>query len=240
MINYIEIDGRKSGEYGLFFKRLPVWPAAVEGADTYTVPGRAENLTRKNGKYNDIKITLEAVAIGLYTDDAKAWLTNGKKLILSTMPDRYGNIKSVAEYSETRLGSGALEIKITYTCSPFKYSTAETIADLIIIDKSPYSLQVGGNIYAEPEIYLSEIKAGGTISINGVAVTFTEAQEDAVINVGARAIYREIGSDIKTVIQEATTGNFWDMVLIPSDTDYNLIEFSKLDGAAIMKKERWR
>lgn len=233
--NYITIDGVSSRNYGLFCKQLPVYPIAMQGFNTVTVGGRLENLYQAARHYNDIQLDIEAVLIGFDVDAVVTWLSTGKELTLSNQPDKYVLIKQLVAIDQKRAGNGALELKITLKCSPFKYRTAK---ETIVISSSPEYFKTIGNIYSEPIINAIGCTEGFTMALNGVTIITTGLTGDIVFDVPNRAVFQFVDG-VKTVVQEHTSGNIWDLLLVPSETEYNSIVFSGASSIQIIENERW-
>ena len=232
--NYFTIDGVSSREYGLFCKQLPMFPVAVQGYNTITVGGRPENLFQASGHSNDIQFDIEAVLVGFAMDDIIQWLQSGKRLELSNQPDRYAVIKQLVAIEQKRAGNGALELKFTLKCGPFKYRIAEPEH----WTNSPVYFQTIGNIYSEPLIVAKGCSDGATIAVNGKPLITSGLTGDIYIDVPNRVIYQLV-EGVKTVVQEHTSGDFWDFLLVPSETEYNSLVFSGVTTIDLYKNERW-
>lgn len=233
--NYFTIDGVSSRNYGLFCKQLPVYPIAMQGFNTITVGGRLENLYQASKHYNDIQIDIEAVLVGFDVDDIVKWLSTGKELSFSNQLDKYVIMKQLVAIDQKRVGNGALELRITVKCSPFKYRAAK---EVIIVSSSPEYFQTIGNIYSEPIINAIGCTEGFTMALNGVLITTEGLTGDIVFDVPNRAVFQFVDG-VKTVVQEHTSGNIWDLLLVPSETEYNSLVFSGAQSIEIIENERW-
>ena len=160
--NYVTVDGVSSRTLGLFCKQLPMWPVAVESKNSITVGGRLDNLYQSANHYNDIQIDIEAVLIGFDVDPIIRYLTAGKKIVLSNIPDRYGIIRQLVAIDQNRVGNGALELRITLKCSPFKYRLANNAIEWPYT-ADPIYFQTKGTIYSEPLIVAVGASSGFTI-----------------------------------------------------------------------------
>lgn len=119
--NTITVDGYSSRSVGLFCKQLPMFPIAIESKDALTVGGRLSNMYKSAHFYNDITVEIEAVLLGLNVDIVAQYFSQGKKLSFSHIPDRYAIIRQLVAIDQTRVGNGALELRITLKCDPFKF-----------------------------------------------------------------------------------------------------------------------
>lgn len=219
--NYITVDGVSSRTVGLFCKQLPVWPIAMQGFNAITVAGRLDNLYQPSRHYNDIQIDIEAVFIGLFIDDVVKYFAEGKKLVLSNMPDRYGIIRQLVAIDQKRAGNGALELKITLKLAPFKYYITEPDS----YSSSPALFTTFGNIYSEPLIVMKGCSDGASITVNGTTLTTSGLTGDIYVDVPNHVVYQLVDG-VKTVVQEHTTGNLWNLLLVPDESAFNQIEFS--------------
>ena len=220
---------------GLFCKQLPMWPVAVESKNSITVGGRLDNLYQSANHYNDIQIDIEAVLIGFDVDPIIRYLTAGKKIVLSNIPDRYGIIRQLVAIDQKRVGNGAMELKITLKCSPFKYRIANDPQEFT---ESPSYFQTIGTIYSEPLIVAVGASSGFTMSLNGTVISTSDLTGDLYFDVPNRVVYKLV-DNVKTVVQNNVTGNIWDLLLVPSALDYNALIFSNATKIQITPNERW-
>lgn len=233
--NYITIDGVSSRSLGLFCKQLPMFPVAVQSFNTFTVGGRLDTLYQYANHYSDIQLDIEAVLIGFEVDPIIRWVSSGKKIVLSNQPDRYAVIRQLVAVDQKRAGNGALEIKITVKCSPFKYKIAN---DTIEIAPSPRQIRTSGTIFSEPLIVMKNVSSDCYISVNSVQFEAYDLTGDVYIDVPNRVAY-QIVSNVKTVVLDHTSGRIWDLLLVPSETEYNAISYTGCDKLLITPNERW-
>lgn len=233
--NYITIDGISSRSFGLFCKQLPTYPVAVQGFNTITVGGRLDNLYQASGHYNDIQIDIEAVLVGFDMEPIVTWLTNGKKLVLSNQPDRYAIIRQLVAIDQKRTGTGALELKITLKLSPFKYALSNDTMETAV---SPVYFTTIGNLYSEPLIIAEGCSDGFAMALNGATIATSGLTGDVYIDVPNRVVYQLIDG-VKTVVQDHTSGDIWNLLLVPSETEYNSLTFSGATKVQIIENERW-
>lgn len=235
--NYITVDGVSSRTLGLFCKQLPMWPVAVESKNSITVGGRLDNLYQSANHYNDIQIDIEAVLIGFDVDPIIRYLTAGKKIVLSNIPDRYGIIRQLVAIDQNRVGNGALELRITLKCSPFKYRVSNTALEWTYT-ADPIYFQTKGTIYSEPLIVAVGASSGFTMSLNGTVISTSDLTGDLYFDVPNRVVYK-IVDGVKTVVQSNVTGNIWNLLLVPSETEYNELIFANATKIQLTKNERW-
>lgn len=235
--NYITVDGVSSRTLGLFCKQLPMWPVAVESKNSITVGGRLDNLYQSANHYNDIQIDIEAVLIGFDVDPIIRYLTAGKKIVLSNIPDRYGIIRQLVAIDQNRVGNGALELRITLKCSPFKYRIANNAIEWPYT-ADPIYFQTKGTIYSEPLIVAVGASSGFTMSLNGTVISTSDLTGDLYFDVPNRVVYK-IVDGVKTVVQSNVTGNIWNLLLVPSETEYNELIFANATKIQLTKNERW-
>ena len=192
--NYITIDGVSSRTLGLFCKQLPMWPVAVESKNSITVGGRLDSLYESANYYNDFQIDIEAVLIGFDMDPIIRYFTNGKQLVFSNIPDRYAVIRQLVAIDQKRVGNGAIELRITLKCSPFKYRLDNSPR---VVTSSPEYFRTVGTIYSEPLIVAKGCSAGFTMSLNGAIISTTDLTGDIYFDVPNRVVYH-IQNGVKT------------------------------------------
>lgn len=234
--NYITVDGVSSRTLGLFCKQLPMWPVAVPSYNAITVGGRLDNIYQNANHYQDIQVDVEAVFIGFDMDPIIRYFSNGAKLWFSNIPDRYAVIRQLVAIDQKRVGNGALELKITLKCSPFKYKMEN---NPIVITSSPDYFQTTGTIYSEPLIIAKNCTDGFTLTLNGTQITTAGLTDDIYIDVQRRVVYTIDGNFMNVVQNDKVSGNIWDLLLVPSDIQYNTISFSGAAEIDIIANERW-
>lgn len=233
--NYVIVDDVSSRTLGLFCKRLPMWPIATESKNSITIGGRLDNLYQSANHYGDIQVDIEAVLIGHEMDPIIRYFTNGKKLVFSHLPDRYAVIRQLVSIDQQRVGSGALELRITLKCSPFKYRVSNPFTTY---SSSPAYFQTVGTIYSEPLIAAIGCSSGFSMSLNGTVISTTDLTGDIFFDVPNRVVYKYV-DNVRTVVQSNVTGNIWDLILVPSDTEYNELIFSGASNIQLRANERW-
>lgn len=235
--NYIKVDGVSSRTLGLFCKQLPMWPVAVESKNSITVGGRLDSLYQSANYYNDFTIDIEAVLIGFDIDPIIRYFSSGKKIVFSNIPDRYAVIRQLVAIDQNRVGNGALELRITLKCSPFKYRIANNAIEWPYT-ADPIYFQTKGTIYSEPLIVAVGASSGFTMSLNGTVISTSDLTGDLYFDVPNRVVYR-IVDGVKTVVQSNVTGNIWNLLLFPSETEYNELIFANATKIHLTKNERW-
>ena len=231
--NTITIDGYSSRSIGLFCKKLPMFPVAVESKDAITVGGRLSNLYKSAHFFGDITVEIEAVLLGLNVDLAVQYFTNGKRLSFSHIPDRYAIIRQLVAIEQNRVGNGAIELRITLKCDPFKYSNANQVLEFT---SASNDFEVGGTFYAEPVIFAQGCTDGFSIDLNEIELSTSGLTGDIYIDVPRRMVY-QVSDGVKTVVDDHTTGKIWDLILIPDDLNY--LDFTNATKVQITKNERW-
>ena len=236
--NYITVDGVSSRTLGLFCKQLPMWPVAVESKNAITVGGRPENLYQAANHYNDIQFDIEAVLIGFDVDPIIRYFAEGKKIVFSNIPDRYAVIRQLVAIDQNRVGNGALELRITLKCAPFKYRIANVPLEFAY-SANPHYFKTKGTVYSEPLILAEGCTTGFAMSVNGAAITVTDLTGDIYFDVPNRVAYTEDQYEVKTVVNNKTSGNIWDLLLVPDEVRYNSLVFSNATKVIITANERW-
>lgn len=246
MRNWIEIDGRRSTDFGLRMARLPIWTTAAETIENTALPGVPVEMDRHTGQYKDFDLPLTGyLTRPLHNHELAAlneWIQNGKKLVLSTQPQIYGIIRKVGQITPIRVGTRANEIQIPFTFQPFKY-TRENISLKRELDTSQGYIHNWGNIYSEPvyELTISQNIGTAFFTVNGeqlqlLAAALTDA-ERIIIDIPRRKIYRVESNGDLTIVQRYTTGSFWKMVLMPGSNTINWS--SGISKVEVAVNERW-
>ena len=231
--NTITVDGYSSRSVGLFCKQLPMFPVAIESKDALTVGGRLSNMYKSAHFYNDITVEIEAVLLGLNVDLVAQYFANGKKLSFSHIPDRYAIIRQLVAVDQTRVGNGAIELRIALKCDPFKYSAANQTLEFTAASND---FNVSGNFYAEPVLFAQGCTDGFSIDLNGVEFSTSGLTGNIYIDVPRRMTY-QLSGGVKTIVDEHTTGKIWDLILIPDDLNY--LDMSGATKIQLTKNERW-
>ena len=231
--NTIKVNDYSSRNLGLFCKQLPMWPIAIESKDALTVGGRLSNLYTSAHHFNDITVEIEAVLLGLNVDLVASYFSDGKRLSFSHIPDRYGIIRQLVAIDQTRVGNGAIELRITLKCDPFKYSTANQTLEFT---NASNDFDVSGNFYAEPVLFAQGCIDGFTVDVNGNELVTSGLTGNIYIDVTRRMVY-QLSHGVKTIVNDHTTGDIWNLCLVPDDLNY--LDFSGATKVEITKNERW-
>ncbi len=231
--NTINVGGYSSRTVGLFCKQLPMWPIATESKDALTVGGRLSNMYKSAHHFNDIQVDIEAVLLGLNVDLVAQYFAEGKRMTFSHIPDRYGIIRQLVAIDQKRVGNGAIELRITLKCDPFKYSSVNPELEF---ENASNDFNVSGNYYAEPVIFATGCSDGFAIDLNGNEFSTSGLTGNLYIDVQRRMAYQVIDG-VRTIVDEHTTGNIWDLILIPDDLNY--LDFTNATKVKLTKNERW-
>lgn len=236
-MNSVTINGVSSDTVRLRFDKLPLIPAAKERSNVYPIPGSGEDLTLHTGDYDDISMTLTAYLVGGTTiQNVYDWIRSGDRITLSTQPNIYGIIKDVGEIAPSRVGWDAHEIDIPLTLSPFKYRIEN---EPVEITENPAQLRTIGNIYSFAEWAMTGTSGDVTLTVNGKTLTIEDAPDNIHINTEEQTVYTMVNGSPENIMA-TTAGDFWEMVLVPSDTVYNSISWTgTVGGVYVVKNERW-
>lgn len=243
MRNWIEIDGKHSQCFGLTIARLPIWTTATETVENITLPGVPVELDRHTGQYKDFDLTLTGYLTRPPHNHELAvlndWIQNGRQLVMSTQPNIYGVIRKVGQIMPVRIGTRANEIQIPFTFQPFKYSKQNHPMTYV---SSPAYIQYFGNIYSEP-VYRLTIKSDAQLAIfrvNGIALQILANALDTgtiVIDIPRKKIYKESSGGVLTIVQQYTSGAFWNMTLNHGANE--LTWNSEITSVEVTVNERW-
>lgn len=233
-MNKIWIDGVSSDTVRLRFDKIPLFPAAEQRTQSYSIPNAGEDMTVETVDFNDVSLTLTAYLVGGTTiEDVYTWLRSGDKLTLSTQPSIYSRIKHIGEVAPSRVGWDAHKIDIPLTLSPFKYLLDGTP---VLVSSSPAQIENRGNHYSVPLYTLTGCSGDVTFSVNGVELLIEDAPDTVYIDTQTQEVYTMTGST-KSSIMDTTTGDFWDMALNPGN---NSIQWSgTVFSVYVLRRERW-
>lgn len=242
MRNWIEIDGKRSTEFGLRMARLPLWTVAAETVDTVEIAGVPVASDRHTGQYQDFDLTLTGYLTRpqspIEIAKLNEWIMHGKKLRLSTQPEMQGIIRSVGRIAPARIGTRANEIQIPLTMQPFKvaydnFAQSYSGEGCTIFNR--------GNVDCEPvyKLTFSDWSLAAYFDVNGERLQLNPAAMDtgeAVIDLPRKKIYK-VSGDTLTVVQRYTAGRFWAQVL---KAGWNTLEWSSgITAVEVTKNERW-
>ena len=248
MMNFIEIDGKKCTEFGLFMAKLPVWTIAAETVETTALPNVAVQSDRHTGQYPDFELTFTGYTVRPASTydigQLYKWIASGKELIMSTQPELVGRIRKVDQIEPARIGTIANEIKIPITFKPFKYTREDfpQTVDCSAEGATTFTLYNRGNIFCEPKFTLT-FAEGATeeyIEVNGerltIAVSSASSGDPITVDVERKKVYKVSGG-VATVIQSYTSGRFWAQVL---ESGWNTVTVSaNVTAVEVTKNERW-
>lgn len=235
-MNDVKIDGVSCKDVRLKFDKVPLIPAAKQRIETYSVPGYGQDVTVQTADFDDIPLTLTGYLIGGTTiQDVYDWIRSGSKLVLSTQPGVYAVIKSIGEIAPSREGWNAHKIDIPLTLSPFKYRVDNAAVELT---ESPAEVQTVGNVYSFPEYVLTGTSGTVTLTVNGTTLTITDAPNNVHIDTDAQTIYTINNGTVQSIM-ESTTGNFWEMLLVPGSVPNAISWTGTVSSVSIVKNERW-
>ena len=243
MRNWIEIDGKCSQCFGLKMDRLPLWTTAAETVENTALPGVPVEMDRHTGQYKDFDLTLTGYLTKPPHNHELAalndWIQNGRQLVMSTQPHIYGVIRKAGQITPKRIGTRANEIQIPFTFQPFKYTKTNRPIEF---DTSPAYYRLWGNIYAEP-VYKLTIEEGSVITVftvNGINLQILSLALDTgivVIDLPRKKIYKEAANGDLIIVQEHTSGAFWEMVLHPGENTISWL--SGISKVEVTVNERW-
>lgn len=243
MRNWIEIDGKRSTEFGLRMARLPLWPVAAETVENIPVSGVAVESDRHTGQYPDFELPLTGYLTRPQSPIELAklndWLMNGKELILSTQPELRGIIRKVGRIEPVRIGTRANEIRIPFTMQPFKYAAVNLPKTYTTHNFTVFNR---GNICCEPKFILtfSDFTLIAFLDVNGERLQiqpFATGSNQVVVDVQRKKVYTVGSGGTLTVVQQYTSGRFWAQVLRPGWNDIAVT--SECESVEVTLNERW-
>lgn len=249
MRNWIEIDGRRSMEFGLKMARLPLWPMAAETITNIDNTGQAVEPDRHTGQYKDFDLTLTGYLTKppsqIDLARLQSWLSGGKQLVMSTQPELVGLIRKVGQIKPTRVGTRANEIQIPFSFQPFKLSRENYPHDFdcSASEETSFTILNRGNVFCEPKFILTFAAEPTTteyIEVNGEKLIINPVAasdgDPITVDVQRKKVYT-VDSGVATVVQRYTSGRFWALVL---ESGWNTVTVSAgITAVEVTKNERW-
>ena len=163
-------NGVSSDTLGLILPETPFRPSWAEETEEIVIPGRSEVIKRPNGIYSNQEFTVNAVISDKSKiQDIYSTLTGTGKLILSTAPNEYMNVR-VEPLIPQGVALSMAELPITFDCFPFAYAITPSATE---ISTSYTEVENTSSIYSAPiiEIQLSKNTAPilkGDVNFDGI------------------------------------------------------------------------
>ena len=235
------LDGVCSDTVGLYVDTPPMPPMAEENVIEYDVPGLSGKLNRKTGTYQDITITVRCFVFdgGYHPGQIYKFLSNAKTLSFTRATGYFYQVKKVLGVTPQYQTSGKNFLNVQFVCSPFRYRK-QNIPQAF--SASPANVYNMGNIYSEP-VYRLTIKSDAQLAIfrvNGIALQILANALDTgtiVIDIPRKKIYKESSGDVLTIVQQYTSGAFWNMTLNHGANE--LTWNSEITSVEVTANERW-
>lgn len=235
-MNTVKINGISSDTVRLKFDKIPLIPAAKEKVNTYSIPGAGQDLTIGTEDYSDIQMTLVAYLVGGTTiQEVYDWLHSGEEIILSTQPGVYGLIRQIGEILPSREGWNAHKISIPLTLSPFRYRVQN---DPVALEESPAELRTIGNLYSLPVYTLTGCSGDISLTVNGTTLSIENAPDTVIIDMNTQTVFTYVNGEASSIL-DTTSGEFWNMVLIPGDVPNRIAWSGTIGAVSVTRNERW-
>jgi phage-related protein len=159
-MSYFLFNNTDSRDLGLILPHTPFRPSWVQQIDEISIPGRAEIIKNPSGIYSNQQFTIDAVI----SDSSKInqiynTLTGEGKLILSTNPNEYMNVR-VEPLIPSGVALDMAEIPITFDCYPFAYSINPSVTT---IGNTYTEVTNNSSIYSAPIIEIEMNKVASTV-----------------------------------------------------------------------------
>lgn len=232
------INDISSDTVGLYIDSPPSPPLANRTYSDYTVPGRSESFTLNDDVYEDITLTVKAYVFdGLHQpEDIYGYIATAKTVYFSSSDKYYYKVKRVLGIVPQYYDHDKRYLQIQFVCSPYRWARENDFVGVA----NGEGFKILGNIYCEPVYYLQGIQGDVTFTVNGVALKISTTNGNVYLDVAARKAYQIDTDGNKVVMLDNTVGRLWDMVLMPSSTEDNIISWDGTITAVTAKKnERW-
>lgn len=204
MKNWLEWNGRRCTELGMYVLEQPP-PTIPNERVTYTdVPGRSGSLTTLEDEdvYEDITLAAECmVSDPMRIPEIAAWLKGGGKVTFANREGGfyYARISNQIPFEKILRGNPHRRFSVNFRCKPFWYQNQ---VPPITVTASSYILNNPGSVYSEPTI---TVYGSGdmTLIINDTFVELSEIADKITINSEIQEAYSD-----DTLVNELMNGDF--------------------------------
>ena len=159
-MSHFIFNGTDSRDLGLIITKTPFRPSWVEQVEEITIPGRPEIIKNPSRTYDDQTLTISTViSDASKINDIYSTLTGEGRLILSTAPNEYINVR-VEPLIPAGVALDMAELPITFDCTPFAYAVEPTEVE---IGTQYTEVENTSSIYSAPIIAIEMSPASATI-----------------------------------------------------------------------------
>lgn len=232
------INGISSDGVGLYIDSPPSPPMPKRTYSSYTVPGRSEAFTLADDLYEDITITVRAFVFdGLYQPEAiYAFISGAKTVSFSTSEQYFYKVKRVLGIVPQYRDHDKRFLQIQFVCSPYRWAQENDYKTVT----NGEGFKIKGNFYCEPVYHLEGISGDVVFTVNGVPLEIYATNGEIYLDVAARKAYQIDTDGSKIVMLDHTVGCLWDMILMPSETEENIISWEgTISTVSVKMNERW-
>ena len=232
------VNGIASDTVGLYVDTPPMPPMASEKVITSDIAGLSGNQYTHTGVYEDIVVTVKCFVFdyGYHPKLIYGFLKDAKTLYFSEAAEWYYRVKRVVGVTPQYQIDGKNVINIQFVCDPFRYRRQNIP---IPFASSPATIRNFGNVYCEPQYKLTldaESEAiGATFTVNGTALQLLDLSGEVFVDLERKKIYKK-SDNVLTVVQNQTSGKFWNMVLESGENTMSWTE--KITSVEVTPNER--
>lgn len=208
MRNWITFGGVSSKEYGVYISGGGTYDAPARDVEKIAIPGRNGDLTIDNGRYENIKVEYPAFiyqGFPVNVDGLRNFLLSQrgyKKLMDSYHPNEYRMARwdgdFVSDVEENLTGG---HFTLTFDCMPQRFYDD---------GDQPIEMTNGSilNRTVHPALPLLRAYGTGSITINGVTLTITAADQYTDIDCELQECYKDTLTTNKNAYVTLTSGKF--------------------------------
>ena len=233
------VNGIASDTVGLYVDTPPMPPMAAEKVITSDIAGLSGNQYTHTGVYEDITVTVRCFVFdyGYHPKLIYGFLKDAKTLYFSEAAEWYYRVKRVAGVTPQYQVDGKNVINIQFVCDPFRYRRQNIVQPFRY---SPVTIRNFGNVYCEPLYKLKfdpiSQAIGATFAVNDTSLQLLDLSGEVYVDLERKKIYKS-NDGVLTIVQDQTSGKFWNMVLEPGENTMTWTE--KIESVEVITNERY-
>ena len=166
---WFEFAGHKNTEYGVMMLSMPTRPHPARRGELKSVPGRNGKLFLDQNAYDQIVVSVRAVAVNGNMDAVNGWLSGSGDLRFGDDPNRVYKATVTKEFSTTNRSNRLVgrEFTVSFDCYPFRYVSPALSAQSF--SSSPATINNPGTVFSQPEIRIA-CTGAFTLVVNGYQI----------------------------------------------------------------------
>lgn len=166
---WFEFAGHKNTEYGVEMLSMPTRPHPARLGELKNVPGRSGKLFLDQNAYDQILVSVRAIAVNGNMDAVNGWLNGSGDLRFGDEPERVYKAAITKEFTTANRSNRLVgrEFTVSFDCFPFRYVYPSPEAQTLTA--SPASINNPGTAFAQPEIRIA-CTGAFTLIVNGYQI----------------------------------------------------------------------